>query len=300
MNGSINTNQGVFWQSLKMLVPQGLAPGMIGDADPADVAGREAVVPRMVVVHGQAELLHVVDALDARRAASRAACTAGSSRAIKTAMIAITTSSSISVNPRTLGVLRHGSTTPHWLGIRTIANERVDRTNTPSQRRGMIGQTGHRTTMPARQHPKWVPVPYRRTCEPPPQPRRFIKFRRNRSSERGLRTTLELDSEPGVRIEGNIVVDSAGPRIQSTPPVRRFTQSVRAGAADFPPFTEPNWNPVMAPTPSTRWMRRAPPGRRVVKAAIKNHDDGDHDQNLDQRVGTTRRSMLAPHQTGGA
>src|SRR5262249_61497452 len=36
----------------------------------------------------------------ARRAASRAACTAGSKRAIRTAMMAITTNSSISVNPR--------------------------------------------------------------------------------------------------------------------------------------------------------------------------------------------------------
>src|SRR5215813_13938355 len=36
----------------------------------------------------------------ARRAASRAAWTAGNSRAISTAMIAMTTSSSISVNPR--------------------------------------------------------------------------------------------------------------------------------------------------------------------------------------------------------
>ena len=35
-----------------------------------------------------------------RRAASRAACTAGKSKAISTAMIAITTRSSISVNPR--------------------------------------------------------------------------------------------------------------------------------------------------------------------------------------------------------
>ena len=35
-----------------------------------------------------------------RRAASRAACTAGSKSAISTAMIAITTRSSISVNPR--------------------------------------------------------------------------------------------------------------------------------------------------------------------------------------------------------
>jgi hypothetical protein len=35
----------------------------------------------------------------ARRAASRAACTAGKSKAIKTAMMAMTTSSSISVKP---------------------------------------------------------------------------------------------------------------------------------------------------------------------------------------------------------
>src|ERR1700679_399624 len=39
--------------------------------------------------------LHIV-----RRAASRACCTAGNSNAIKTAMIAITTSSSINVKPR--------------------------------------------------------------------------------------------------------------------------------------------------------------------------------------------------------
>ena len=39
-----------------------------------------------------------------RRAASRAACTAGSSSAIRTAMIAITTSSSIRVKPRRLRI----------------------------------------------------------------------------------------------------------------------------------------------------------------------------------------------------
>ena len=37
----------------------------------------------------------------ARRAASRAACTAGNNSAIKTAMIAITTSNSIRVNTQT-------------------------------------------------------------------------------------------------------------------------------------------------------------------------------------------------------
>ena len=52
---------------------------------------------RDVIVQGQADLLQVVDTL-ARRAASRAAWTAGNSRAIRTAMIAITTSNSISVN----------------------------------------------------------------------------------------------------------------------------------------------------------------------------------------------------------
>jgi hypothetical protein len=38
----------------------------------------------------------------ARRAASRAACTAGSNSAMSTAMIAMTTSNSMSVNPREL------------------------------------------------------------------------------------------------------------------------------------------------------------------------------------------------------
>jgi hypothetical protein len=40
-----------------------------------------------------------------RRAASRAACTAGKSKAIKTLMIAITTKSSINVNPAGLATL---------------------------------------------------------------------------------------------------------------------------------------------------------------------------------------------------
>ena len=46
----------------------------------------------------QPQLLEVVDALG-RRAASLADWTAGSKRAIRTAMIAITTKSSIKVNP---------------------------------------------------------------------------------------------------------------------------------------------------------------------------------------------------------
>ena len=61
-------------------------------------AGREGAEAALVVVQGQADLLQVVGAL-ARRAASRAACTAGSSSAISTAMIAITTSNSIRVKP---------------------------------------------------------------------------------------------------------------------------------------------------------------------------------------------------------
>jgi hypothetical protein len=50
-------------------------------------------------VQGEADLLEVVRALGAA-SASRAACTAGNSKAIKTAMIAITTKSSMSVKPR--------------------------------------------------------------------------------------------------------------------------------------------------------------------------------------------------------
>ncbi len=40
-----------------------------------------------------------------RRAASRAACTAGNSKAIRTAMIAMTTSNSMSVKPRRLDMI---------------------------------------------------------------------------------------------------------------------------------------------------------------------------------------------------
>ncbi len=66
-----------------------------------------------VIMKGQADLLELLVHCD-RRAASRAACTAGSNSAISTAMIAITTSSSIRVKPRgrlrridvSLGLLR--------------------------------------------------------------------------------------------------------------------------------------------------------------------------------------------------
>ena len=62
----------------------GGTPGRVQEPD------REAVPRRVVVVQRDADLLEVVRAL-VRRAASRAACTAGSSSAIRTAMIAMTT-----------------------------------------------------------------------------------------------------------------------------------------------------------------------------------------------------------------
>ena len=65
----------------------------------AGPTGRERVVGLVIIVEGQADLLEVVDAL-AAASGLRAAWTAGRSRAIRTAMIAITTSSSISVKPR--------------------------------------------------------------------------------------------------------------------------------------------------------------------------------------------------------
>ena len=61
---------------------------------------RERPVGGVVVVQRQADLLHVVGAIGDRRAASRADCTAGSKSEIRTAMMAMTTSSSISVKPR--------------------------------------------------------------------------------------------------------------------------------------------------------------------------------------------------------
>src|SRR5262245_36946114 len=60
-----------------------------------------------------------------RRAASRAACTAGSSRAIRTAMMAMTTKSSMSVNPR----LARMDCSPAWPGTeqQRMYGRRVDR-----------------------------------------------------------------------------------------------------------------------------------------------------------------------------
>jgi hypothetical protein len=61
----------------------------------------EAVVDFVVIVQRDTELLEVVDALRAPRglAASRAAWTAGSNSAIRTAMMAMTTSNSMRVKP---------------------------------------------------------------------------------------------------------------------------------------------------------------------------------------------------------
>src|SRR6185437_15408086 len=53
-----------------------------------------------------------------RRAASRAACTAGNSRAIKTAMIAITTSNSIRVKPFLVLLTRRSSRKKRKCGTR--------------------------------------------------------------------------------------------------------------------------------------------------------------------------------------
>src|SRR5207237_3241226 len=96
-----------------------------------------------------------------RRAASRAACTAGSSRAINTAMIAITTKSSISVKACRDGVtydgilivldsLRDkvfGLTTVRWIGVRR------DRTG-PDARRDF-----RHVTSPGRPGPLSLPRP---------------------------------------------------------------------------------------------------------------------------------------------
>ena len=60
---------------------------------------RETAIRGLIVVSRQGDLLEVIGALSAR-AASRADCTAGSKSEIKTAMMEMTTSSSISVKPR--------------------------------------------------------------------------------------------------------------------------------------------------------------------------------------------------------
>ncbi len=81
--------------------PDQLAAG-VGVAEagvvlPAEALGERAI-GALVVVHRQHDLLEVVGALRAPRRLARA-CTAGSKSAINTAMMAITTRSSISVKP---------------------------------------------------------------------------------------------------------------------------------------------------------------------------------------------------------
>jgi hypothetical protein len=70
----------------------------------------------------------------ARRAASRAAWTAGNKSAINTAMMAITTKSSISVNPRR-GVLSVIRFSPHsfTIGLAYITSDHSDHFDRMSQ-----------------------------------------------------------------------------------------------------------------------------------------------------------------------
>jgi hypothetical protein len=77
------------------------SPVSIGVDDRTD---RIASVGTLIIGDGEGDWLEVVGAL---HAASRAACTAGNSRAIRTAMIAITTSNSIKVKPRRFRHMRH-------------------------------------------------------------------------------------------------------------------------------------------------------------------------------------------------
>ena len=80
--------------------------------------GRKVLVRVMESVCGEAELPEVVGALDPVRRLP-ALCTAGTSRPMRMAMIAITTSSSISVNPRRAVVSEFASTAAplSWSGF---------------------------------------------------------------------------------------------------------------------------------------------------------------------------------------
>ena len=89
---------------------------------------------------GEAELLQVVGTLD-RRAASRADWTAGSNREINTAMIAMTTRSSIRVKALTDRWSDHMGTTPENVDERktcklakiTLSCRRIKRIDLPMQ-----------------------------------------------------------------------------------------------------------------------------------------------------------------------
>ena len=74
---------------------------------------------------------------EARRAASRADCTAGSKSEIKTAMIAITTKSSISVNARRVGRDRRGGRTVDASNKSPSSGIPVGEPNHPS---GILGE----------------------------------------------------------------------------------------------------------------------------------------------------------------
>jgi hypothetical protein len=78
------------------LIHVGAVQLLIGDRP--KVTGRQHSMSAGVVMASQAELLRLLAQLT-RLAASPIFCTAGSSRAISTAMMAITTSSSINVKP---------------------------------------------------------------------------------------------------------------------------------------------------------------------------------------------------------
>src|SRR5215472_9513018 len=77
----------------------------------------------------------------ARRAASRAAWTAGNSRAINTAMIAITTSSSIKVKPRRLKLIRK---LPESRTAERERPPRHDACGTAHARHRSLGEKPHR------------------------------------------------------------------------------------------------------------------------------------------------------------
>src|SRR5262249_31672420 len=87
-----------------------VAPVRVADPAPPPAAGREALPGGLVVVAGQADLFEGIHALATAGRAPRAACPPDMSRPMRAAMMAITTSNSISVNagrpalrPRTKG-----------------------------------------------------------------------------------------------------------------------------------------------------------------------------------------------------
>ena len=98
-----------------------------GLANRSLAAGGQFLVGRLEVQDPQPDLLQVVVAL-ARRAASRAACTAGSNIDIKMPMIVITTNSSTSVKPRRLLLLTDNS---HLLEKNGVRHGRIPKKSDP-------------------------------------------------------------------------------------------------------------------------------------------------------------------------